>query len=922
MKNQYLYISGLLLFAASGAFAQTGPGGVGSASSNGVWLKADDISQTTGTALSSWADASGNANNADQGNTDYQPNYHSTSSLNSMPVVRLDGTDDRLLVADADILDGTSGIAYFAVVRPSNLNSSTPYGVLGKRESFNITSNYAYTFYIHSSNYLNLDINTNNDRFNSGATAFSNSTNYILGFQFDGSLGSSVRSTIRSAGSVVTTSSETSTSVLASDQPVTLGALNDNYSSYLGADYAEVIHYNYALSLAENNIVNNYLSAKYAISIGANDFYAQDEVANGDFDFNVAGIGQASDGTNHTDSRGSGIVRMNTPSSISNGDYLFWGQDANKPTYSFSTNSSPAFEKLNSSWRVDKTNDLGTVSIDIDITDISLASKSSSDPLLLILDNDSDFSSPSRVYELAVSGNAATASAVSFSDGDYFTIGYGSVSYNGTYNGGSGGSGEPTTADGTKIFFIRSGNATLTADATVATAFITNGTTLNLSENTSLTVNGATIIDGAESLILNSDATGTANFIDNGITYRNSGTARVERYLSGGTTNYIEDYHYISSPVDNPLIFGDMADLYYYDEATLSWVHHTSFTNFSNAVGYAIRYTANITKDFTGELNTGNQTVSVVYNDDVGSSFDHFNLVGNPYSSSISADGVVDGNSAILETTLYFWNGVDYGTYNTSLNAGTAGATGATPDGNISIGQGFYVDSKVGGGTLTFTNSMRGTDSDIFFKQESFPQLRVLLQGENAKSDLLLTGHAASTFGADDYDSKHAVGYEELSLSALINGNPYDIESVPQIETNTFDLQLTATTGQKVRFDLLDLVGLNGKKVFLEDKEAALLVNISDAPYETYVAAGTNKDRFKLRIADEKSSFFAWINNGVVEVIGTEEIPNNVRLISLDGKVIANSSNMRFNNWSGLAKGVYLLEVSTDQSKHIQKIIK
>lgn len=923
MKKKFLYLSSCVLFTCVLAVAQTGPGGVGSTSSNGVWLKADDISQTSGTALSSWGDVSGNNNDADQTDPDFQPDYFSTSSLNSMPVVRLDGTDDRLLIADDAILDGTSGITYFTVIRPSNLNSSTPYGVLGKRQEFGVNSNYAYTFYIHSGNYLNLDINTQNDRFNTSPTSFSNSTNYILGFQFDGSLASGVRSTIYSGGSLIKTSSETSTTILDSDQPVTLGALNDDYSSFMGADYAEVIHYNYALNTAEKNIVNNYLSAKYDISIGANDFYAQDDVANGDFDFNVAGIGQASDGTNHTDARGSGIVRMNTPSSLSNDDYLFWGQDANKPTYSFSTNTSPAFEKLNSSWRVDKTNDLGTVSIDIDITDISLASKSSSDPLLLVIDDSSDFSSPTMVYELTVVGNSATASGIDFTDGDYFTLGYGSISFDGvSYNGGSGASGEPTT-DATKILFIASGNATLTADAAVATTFIANGATLTLDENVGLTVSGSTVISGAEALVLESDETGTANFVDNGVSYRNSGSVKVERFLKANNNAVnLQGYHYIGSPVDTHPKFNDMTDLYRYNEASLEWVHHSNFTNFDNGVGYAIRYLSDITKEFVGELNTGNYDVTITYNDDLGSSFDHFNLLGNPYPSSISANDVVDDNTSVVNSSVYFWNGVDYSTYNTAMSAGTAGSQGATPDGNIATGQGFYLDAKVGGGTLTFTNSMRGTDSDIFFKEVSYPQVRMILTGEAGRSDLLLTGHAASSFGVDDYDTKHFPAYGNLSLTSILEGRAYDIQSVPQIDQNTFDLQLVAQHTQQVTFAIQEMKSLDGKKVYLEDREQNRIIDLSETSYTTLVMSGTDNNRFKLRIAKEENVFFAWINNGLVETFGGEELPVEARLIGLDGKLLATTSNMQFSNWDALASGVYLLEVSTNQNKRIQKIVK
>jgi hypothetical protein len=468
-----------------------------------------------------------------------------------------------------------------------------------------------------------------------------------------------------------------------------------------------------------------------------------------------------------------------------------------------------------------------------------------------------------------------------------------------------------------------SNSISISDSRTVRNIVITNGASLDLQSSANLTATGTTEVSGAESLVLHSDETETANFIDNGIAYRNSGTAKVERFLKANNDGvYLQGYHYISTPVNNPTIFSDMTDLYYYDEASLSWIHHTNFTNFTNSVGYAIRYTADITKEFIGELNTGNQSVAVVYNDNVSSSFDHFNLVGNPYPSSISADDVVDNNNTVINPTVYFWNGIDYSTYNTSLDAGTAGSHGATPDGQIAIGQAFYIDAQSGGGTLNFTNSMRGTDSNIFFKKENYPYARVALRGENTKSEVLLTGHRASSFEDDAYDTKHVPGYGKLSLTALLNGLSYDIQSVPEIEGHTFDLQIDAAIAQEIQFDLINAEGLNGKQVYIEDKEEGKIVNIREEMYNTYVTSGTHSDRFKLRITSEKSATTMWIHNGQIRLFSDEEIPTSARLIALDGKTVASTTDMQFHNWNRITAGVYLLEVTTNKTKHIQKIIK
>lgn len=921
MKKRALLFGAFI--ASISAFGQTGPGGVGSASTNGLWLKAEDVNQSNASAVSTWSDASGNGNDAAQVTTADQPKYYTTSDLNGMPVVRLDGTDDQLFVPDADILDGTSGITYLTVIRPNNLNNS-PRGILGKRFTYNANAeDYAYTWFMYTSQHLNVDVNTANDRYTSSPTTFSNATNYLLSFQFDGSLSSSVRSTLYSGGALIKTASETSTSVLSSSEDLVLGALNKDYGTYLGADYAELIQYNYALNAAEQTIVNNYLSAKYNVALDANDYYTQDDLGNGNFDFHVAGIGQAADGTSHTDSKGSGIVTMNTPSDLADDRYLFWGEETNSSSYSFATSVKPDYEKLTTKWRVDKRNDLGTVTISFDITNVDLTGKDSGSPLQVFVDNDSDFSSPTEIYDLSISGNTATATGVNFSDNDYFTLVYGTIGYNADgFYGGSGAGAMPDETDDEKMFVV-SANASLSANAQVSTLFICGGYDLTLETNVCLTVDDDAYVNTVEGLILESDATGTANFVENGIKYRNSGSVKVKRYFDAGSGVYLEGYHYMSSPINNQPKFTDMTDLYTYRESDLSWLHHADgtdgFTNFAGGTGYAIRYTTDVTKEFIGEVHSGEYIIAIT-STDMGGSFEHFNLAGNPYSCSISADAVVENNSSIVNTTVYFWNGVDYATYNTSLDAGTAGSLGATPDGNIAVGQGFYVDASASG-DLSFTNSMRTTDSDIFFRKESFPQLRLTASGAEGRADILIAEHKASSYGTDDFDTKHLPGNGKLSVTSMINAMPYDIQSVPNFESKTFDLQVVAQTAETVSFAISEMKNLKGMTVYLEDH--GKLIDISNQVYTTYVEEGTDMDRFKLRIAKTEDNFNAWIDNGLLTLtLAEQEIVSEIRLIALDGKTAAQSRDMRFENWDQLASGVYLLEVNTNLAKHVQKIIK
>ncbi|GAB5538162.1 MAG: hypothetical protein Salg2KO_02650 [Salibacteraceae bacterium] len=320
------YVSIIFLLIQSIALlAQTGPGGVGDSTTNGLWLRTDILTLNDSDSVALWPDASGNNNDAFQLDTSMRPVFYQTSTLNSLPIIRLDGVNDVLTVADATILDGTPGITFYAVLRPNNLDGE-PRGILGKRIDSSTNANWAYTWFFYTTDRIFLDINTQNDRFSTGSETYSNATNYILGWDYYSVLPGTQRSRLRNGSDTVVTSRETSTSVLNSNQPITIGAMNPNYGRYLGADYAEIIHYNEALDRSEHVLIQNYLSAKYNIPLNTNNYYDEDDTLNGNFDFDVAGIGNLV-GNITDNARGSGIIQVLNPHGLSPGEFYIWGRD-------------------------------------------------------------------------------------------------------------------------------------------------------------------------------------------------------------------------------------------------------------------------------------------------------------------------------------------------------------------------------------------------------------------------------------------------------------------------------------------------------------------------------------------------------------------------------------------------------------------
>ena len=388
------FLTVLILFhALSIALSQTGPGGLGINTNNGLWLRADILTLANGAIVSSWNDDSGNGNNAIQITGGIQPTFNTVGSMNGMPTIQFDGNNDEMAVPDSPILDGTAGITYYAVIRPTNLNGN-PRGILGKRITFTIPAEYAYTWFFWGGNRMYLDVVDNNDRFDSGGTTFANNNNYILSWGFDGTRPPGVRSRLRDGSNAFLSAGESSASLGNSNQDLALGALNVGYGQYLGAEYAEVIQYNYSLDDVDHLLVQNYLSAKYNIPLSSNDLYDEDDPGNGEFDFNVAGIGRISSTQLNNDAQGSGILNVLNPTDLDNDEYLIWGHDNGIQLFNETTDvPTPVTNRFPGLWRASEVNsalnpvDVGSIDMRFDLSGIYFGTAAD---LYLLVDSDND----------------------------------------------------------------------------------------------------------------------------------------------------------------------------------------------------------------------------------------------------------------------------------------------------------------------------------------------------------------------------------------------------------------------------------------------------------------------------------------------------------------------------------------------------
>lgn len=414
--------------------SQQGPGGINSTSKLSMWLKADDLNLTNGAAVATWADATSNGNDAEQSSANKRPSFVSSSSMNSMPAVSFSGgsnntTSDNLEVDDNDNLDNSARLTFYAAVRLNSVGSPNVQAIFGKRISSGSAPQWAYTWYFYTSNRLYLDLNSLNNRF-STSSAFVNNTNYLLTMVYDGGLATGQRAKQFISGALNVTASESSTSIINSTQNLYIGTMNNNYGKYFSGLMGELMIFNDTLSTTEKILVDNYLSAKYNTSLTSNNLYDEDDGGNGDFDYDVAGIGQNTDGTSVSNAQGTGMVTVQNPDNLGSGEWFIWGHD-NGVLDSWGVVDTPAGvqAKIARNWRVSETGEVGDIDISFDLSDVPNSITTSDLRLLIDTDNDGVFSDETVAGGGVISGAVNTSGStyqwtnVDIDDNQRFSIG-------------------------------------------------------------------------------------------------------------------------------------------------------------------------------------------------------------------------------------------------------------------------------------------------------------------------------------------------------------------------------------------------------------------------------------------------------------------------------------------------------------------
>ncbi|MDN5205528.1 GEVED domain-containing protein [Fulvivirgaceae bacterium BMA10] len=412
----------------SGASSSTslGPGGVGGATTNTLWIRADagifidegNTAASDGDRVQEWHDQSSNTNHASLTVPVGGRPVLRNNRMNGLPVLEFDGANDRMLLPDGTIPTGNSSYTIYVVLNSDVLAPDGFIGsgdaLTGEKNSIRFKSNGGIQNYWW------------NDEIDAPANTVAASTDYIIAVHYDNSAGR----TIYRNGEAVATNNSTSRNGGAENNSVGWSSYSNEYWN---GEIAEVIVYNIALNAAQMAIVDNYLSTKYAIDID-NDYFAYESTHSSE----IAGIGRL-DATNlHTEARGSGLVRISAPSALSDDDFLLWGHD-NAPTELTGSDVPSGYDtRMGRVWRISETDGgnadgVGTVTVEIDITDYGVGDASE---VVLLIDSDGTFANGAHEHItgrtlniandmiLSLGDETITFTDVDFNDGDYFTLAF------------------------------------------------------------------------------------------------------------------------------------------------------------------------------------------------------------------------------------------------------------------------------------------------------------------------------------------------------------------------------------------------------------------------------------------------------------------------------------------------------------------
>lgn len=440
-------------------------------------------------------------------------------------------------------------------------------------------------------------------------------------------------------------------------------------------------------------------------------------------------------------------------------------------------------------------------------------------------------------------------------------------------------------------------------------------------------------------------------------------------FLSSPVSNQTIWPNFAPTPSGNPLSFGPggwLWDFYYFNpnapSSGLYWVNlrnndgtyndgavnlssnfagfGPSVPTFANGKGYLVAYSTGwaTSHSFSGALNSG--TVNMPVLNSAGSGGSNFNLLGNPYPSSIDwkAGGWNRSNLAASGGGYDYWVYVDgagnYGVYN-SASGSTNGTLGVSQ--YIAPCQAFFVQAATSGNISTVegvrTHSpQQWLKSDI--TETNLVRLKISCNANSYYDEMIVefnpdyAGAGSPKFWSFYADAPEIYALKDNNNFSILECDEFTADLVVAIATKTnVEANYTITAANANKFNL-------GEKVMLEDLKTGIITNLKQASSYTFTGSPTDDpNRFHLVFGSptgveepaNKNSFIIYASDHTVfvqndnanepyQVIVTNMIGQNL----INKKLAGNSLNQLELNKQ---PGVYVVTVISKGETFSKKVV-
>jgi len=353
--------------------------------------------------------------------------------------------------------------------------------------------------------------------------------------------------------------------------------------------------------------------------------------------------------------------------------------------------------------------------------------------------------------------------------------------------------------------------------------------------NNTINVHGNTIFEA--------DASGTASYIDNGVSNFINFQPNVESYLSQNR------WHLVSAPINNALsaVFTGIY-LQEFLEPTFTWSYITTTNhNLTAGLGFAAwsssGTTGNATVNYNGPLNNSNIGVSgLSYTASQPLNNRGWNIVGNPYPSAINWNS--NWTRTNIDATAYIYNNGNYVTWN--------GFAGTHPNGDIASGQGFFIKTNATGPALTIPQSERKHSTQTFYKDgKNQNELDLMVEGNGYIDKMIIQFNDEATAGFDNsFDAWKLKGDAAApQLYSVYSNNELTVNRLP-FEGNKMLIPINFEAGTNGLFTLevdnLDNFAISSE-IWLEDLRDDILIDLKQiSSYEFNSNTSDENQRFLL----------------------------------------------------------------------------